>query len=76
MAAALIVLGGIWFKMRRRNKTVEERGPVIPYGATSKPGYLSEVEGSNAHNELPAFVGHEMGAEQSNEKKHPVHELQ
>ncbi|KAL8808674.1 MAG: hypothetical protein Q9200_004135 [Gallowayella weberi] len=35
-----------------------------------------EVEGSNARMELPALVGHEMGAEQQNEKKYPVHEMQ
>ncbi|KAL8679079.1 MAG: hypothetical protein Q9186_004619 [Xanthomendoza sp. 1 TL-2023] len=79
VAAAIIVMAVIWFMMRRRNKAMDDRGPAIPYDATttsSKPAYLSEVEGSNARMEMPAPVGHEMGVEQQNEKRDHVHELQ
>ncbi|KAL8798939.1 MAG: hypothetical protein Q9182_006261 [Xanthomendoza sp. 2 TL-2023] len=79
VAAAIIVMGGIWLMMRRRNKRMNDNGPFIPYGASSqssKPTFFNEVEGSNARMELPALVGHEMGVDQQNEKKYPVHEMQ
>ncbi|KAL8729132.1 MAG: hypothetical protein Q9166_004963 [cf. Caloplaca sp. 2 TL-2023] len=78
VAAALIVVAGLWFLRQRRTRGISEKGPFMPYTTTngSKPGYSNEVEGSNARMELPAPVGHEMGGEGLGPKKHQVHELQ
>lgn len=76
MAAALIVVAGLWFLKRRKSKETSEKGPWIPYATSSEPGYFSEMEGANARMELPAPLGHEMPTEASRMKKYQVHELQ
>ena len=76
VAAALIVVGGLWFLRRRKTKEKGEKGPWIPYATSSQPAYLSEVEGSNTRMELPAPLGHEMPTEAMRKEKYQVHELQ
>ncbi|KAL8910100.1 MAG: hypothetical protein Q9171_004592 [Xanthocarpia ochracea] len=74
VAAALIIVAGLWFLRRRKGRDTGDTGPWIPYATTKQPP--REVNGANKWSELPAPVGHEMPAEAPKSEKNYIHELQ
>ncbi|KAL9601998.1 MAG: hypothetical protein Q9219_002106 [cf. Caloplaca sp. 3 TL-2023] len=72
LGAAIIIAAVIWAVRRRRNRPMDEK-----HGWTSQkpPALYGEMEGSNARQELPAPVGHEMATERPIPRQHHAAEL-
>lgn len=76
IAAALIIAAAIWAMKRRRNRPMNQQPMAVPHADAKPPLYASEMEGSNAHGELPAdTVIHEMSTGGLPMKQHRTVEL-
>ncbi len=76
VAVALIIAATIWAMKKRRNRPMNQKPMMVPHADTKPPVYAGEMEGSNAHGELPTDAGiHEMGTGGTPMKQHRTVEL-
>ncbi|KAL8900548.1 MAG: hypothetical protein Q9207_005640 [Kuettlingeria erythrocarpa] len=76
IAVALILAATIWAMKKRRNRPMNQEPMLVLHADTNPPLYAGEMEGSNAHGELPADIGiHEMSTGATPMKQHRMVEL-
>lgn len=74
VAAGIIIGAVIWALRRRWNRSMDQKHMGAPFAPKKLPLY-GEMEGSDARQELPTRVGHEMAAEGPDAKQHRAAEL-